>query len=264
MHENRETSESSRLNQSRDRPEKALCRTAGRHASEESDCAIVPVNLSNKEEQSSAEMGEGRAQTKENIDPSSTSPTQSGKPVSQGWGGVRQAAKERKQERFTALLHHVTINLLRDSFYALKRQAAPGVDGVRWKEYEAGLEGRLADLHNRIHRGAYQARASRRVYIAKADGRQRPLGIAALEDKVVQQAAVTILNEIYEVDFRGFSYGFRPGRSPHQALDALSVGLHRKRVNWVLDADIRGFLDSASYYPLVTEKIRLLLHDFDS
>ena len=247
MHENRETSESSRPNQSRDRSEKASCRTADRHASEESDCAIVPVNLSNKEEQSSAEMGEGRAQTKENIGPSSTSPTQSGKSVSQGRVGVRQAAKERKQERFTALLHHVTINLLRDSFYALQRQAAPGVDGVTWKEYETGLEDRLADLHNRIHRGAYQARASRRVYIAKADGRQRPLGIAALEDKVVQQAVVTILNEIYEVDFKGFSYGFRPGRSPHQALDALSVGLHRKRVNWVLDADIRGFFDNMSH-----------------
>jgi RNA-directed DNA polymerase len=247
MHENRETSESSRLNQSRDRSEKALRRTAGRHASEESDCAIVPVNLSNKEERSSAEMGEGRAQTKENIDPSSTSPTQSGERVSQGRAGVRQAAKEKKQERFTALLHHVTINLLWDSFYALKRQAAPGVDGVTWKEYETGLEGRLADLHNRIHRGAYRARASRRVYIAKADGRQRPLGIAALEDKVVQQAVVTILNEIYEVDFKGFSYGFRPGRSPHQALDALSVGLHRKRVNWVLDADIRGFFDNMSH-----------------
>jgi group II intron reverse transcriptase/maturase len=205
------------------------------------------VNLSNKEERSSAEMGEGRAQTKENIDPSSTSPTQSGERVSQGRAGVRQAAKEKKQERFTALLHHVTINLLWDSFYALKRQAAPGVDGVTWKEYETGLEGRLADLHNRIHRGAYRARASRRVYIAKADGRQRPLGIAALEDKVVQQAVVTILNEIYEVDFKGFSYGFRPGRSPHQALDALSVGLHRKRVNWVLDADIRGFFDNMSH-----------------
>src|ERR1017187_3450470 len=247
MHENRETSESSRLNQSRDRSEKALCRTADRHASEGSDCAIVPVNPSNKEEQSSAEMGEGRAQTKENIGPSSTSPTQSGIPVSQGRGGVRQAAKERKQERFTALLPHMTINLLRDSFYALKRQAAPGVDGVTWKEYESGLEGRLADLHNRIHRGTYRARASRRVYIAKADGRKRPLGIAALEDKVVQQAVVTILNEIYEVDFKGFSYGFRPGRSPHQALDALSVGLHRKRVNWVLDADIRGFFDNMSH-----------------
>jgi RNA-directed DNA polymerase len=247
MHENRETSEASRLNQSRDRSEKALYRTADRHVSEESDCAIVPVNLSNKEEQSSAEMGEGRAQTKENIDPSNMSPTQSGKPVSQGRGGVRQVARGRKQERFTALLHHVTIHLLRDSFYALKRQAAPGVDGVTWKEYEAGLEGRLADLHNRIHGGTYRAKASRRVYIAKADGRQRPLGIAALEDKVVQQAVVTILNEIYEVDFKGFSYGFRPSRSPHQALDALSVGLHRKRVNWVLDADIRGFFDNMSH-----------------
>jgi RNA-directed DNA polymerase len=205
------------------------------------------MNLSNKEEQSSAEMGEGRAQTKENIGLFNTSPTQSGGRVSQGRNGVRQAAKDRKQERFTALLHHVTISLLRDSFYALKRNAAPGVDGVRWKEYETGLEDRLADLHNRIHRGTYRARASRRVYIAKADGRQRPLGIAALEDKVVQQAVVTILNEIYEVDFKGFSYGFRPGRSPHQALDALSVGLHRKRVNWVLDADISGFFDNMSH-----------------
>src|ERR1700733_7790348 len=246
MHENWETSEASRLNQSRDRSEKALRHTADRHASEESDFAIVPVNLSNKEEQSSAEMGEGRAQTKENIGPSNTSPTQSGKRVSQGRGGVRQAARERKQERFTALLHHVTINLLRDSFYVLKRNAASGVDGVTWTEYEAGLEGRLADLHNRIHGGTYRARASRRVYIAKADGRQRPLGIAAVEDKVVQQAVVTILNEIYEVDFKGFSYGFRPGRGPHRALDALSVGLHRKRVSWVLDADIRGFLDPAA------------------
>src|ERR1700693_5072542 len=247
MHENRETSESSRLNQSRDRSEKALGRTADRHDSEESDCVIVPVNLSNKGESSRAEVGEGRARTKENIGPSNTSPTQSGERVSQGRSGVRQAAKERKQERFTALLHHVTINLLRDSFYALKRQAAPGVDGVTWKEYEVGLEDRLADLHNRIHRGTFRARASRRVYIAKADGRQRPLGIAALEDKVVQQAVVTILNEIYEVDFKGFSYGFRPGRSPHQALDALSVGLHRKRVSWVLDADIRGFFDNMSH-----------------
>jgi RNA-directed DNA polymerase len=167
--------------------------------------------------------------------------------VSQGLRGVRQAARDKKQERFTALLHHVTTNLLRDSFFALKRQAAPGVDGVTWKEYGTGLEGRLADLHSRIHRGAYRARASRRVYIAKADGRQRPLGIAALEDKIVQQAVVTVLNEIYEVDFQGFSYGFRPGRGPHQALDALSVGLHRRRVNWVLDSDIRGFFDQISH-----------------
>jgi len=128
-----------------------------------------------------------------------------------------------------------------------KRQAAPGVDGVTWKEYENGLEGRVADLHSRVHRGAYRAQPSRRVYIPKADGRRRPLGIAALEDKIVQQAVVTILNQIYEVDFRGFSYGFRPGRNPHQALDALSVGLHRKRVNWVLDADIRGFFDHMNH-----------------
>jgi RNA-directed DNA polymerase len=121
------------------------------------------------------------------------------------------------------------------------------VDSVTWYEYETGLEGRLADLHSRVHRGVYRAKPSRRVYIPKADGRQRPLGVAALEDKVVQQAVVTILNQIYEVDFKGFSYGFRPGRSPHQALDALSVGIHRKRVNWVLDADIRGFFDNVSH-----------------
>jgi group II intron reverse transcriptase/maturase len=139
------------------------------------------------------------------------------------------------------------VDLLRDSYYALKRQAAPGVDGVTWQEYETGLEGRLTDLHNQVHRGAYRAQPSRRIYIPKADGRKRPLGIAALEDKIVQQAVVTILNQIYEVDFQGFSYGFRPGRSPHQALDALTVGLQRKRVNWVLDADIRGFFDNMSH-----------------
>ena len=160
---------------------------------------------------------------------------------------MRQAASVRKQERFTALLHHVTLNLLRDSFFALKRQASPGVDGVTWQEYEAGLEDRLIDLHSRVHCGAYRARPSRRVYIPKADGRQRPLGIAALEDKIVQQAVVTVLNQIYEADFKGFSYGFRPGRGPHQALDALTVGIQRKRVNWVLDADIRGFFDNMSH-----------------
>jgi RNA-directed DNA polymerase len=164
--------------------------------------------------------------------------------VSQGLDGVRRAAKERKQEQFTALLHHLSIELLRDSFYALQRRASPGVDGVRWQEYETGLEDRLIDLHSRVHRGAYRAKPSRRVFIPKADGRQRPLGVAALEDKIVQQAVVTILNQIYEVDFKGFSYGFRPSRSPHQALDALTVGIQRKRVNWVLDADIRGFFDN--------------------
>jgi group II intron reverse transcriptase/maturase len=149
--------------------------------------------------------------------------------------------------KFTALLHHLTVGLLQESFYALKRKAAPGVDGTTWQEYETGLEGRLVDLHSRVHRGAYRAKPSRRVYIPKADGRQRPLGVAALEDKIVQQAVVTILNAIYEEDFLGFSYGFRPGRSQHQALDALSYALTQKRVNYVLDADIRGFFDAISH-----------------
>jgi RNA-directed DNA polymerase len=165
----------------------------------------------------------------------------------QGLDGVRKAARERKQERFTALLHHLSVELLRGSFYALQRKASPGIDGVTWAEYETGLEDRLVDLHSRLHRGAYRAKPSRRVFIPKADGRQRPLGVAALEDKIVQQAVVTILNPIYEVDFKGFAYGFRPGRSPHQALDALTVGIQRKRVNWVLDADIRGFFDNLSH-----------------
>ena len=205
------------------------------------------MNQSNKGELSSTEAGEGRAQTRENIVPSRMSPTQSGKGMSLGLHGVRQAARERKQERFTALLHHLTVGLLRESFYALQRRASPGIDGVTWQEYATGLEGRLVDLHNRVHRGVYRAQPSRRVYIPKADGRQRPLGIAALEDKIVQQAVVTILNQIYEVDFKGFSYGFRPGRSPHQALDALTAGIQWKRVNWVLDADIRGFFDNMSH-----------------
>ena len=247
MHENRETSGNSRLDLGRDRSEKAECRNADRHIPEESDCTIVLMNPANKEEQFSTEQEEGRVQAKENIVQSNTDPTQSGKPVSQGLRGVRQVARERKQERFTALLHHLSVDLLRASFYALQRKAAPGVDGVTWQEYETGLESRLADLHSRVHRGTYRAQASRRVYIPKADGRQRPLGIAALEDKIVQQAVVTILNEIYEVDFKGFSYGFRPGRNPHQALDALAVGLHRMQVHWVLDADIRGFFDNMDH-----------------
>jgi len=217
------------------------------HAVEGSDCAIVPMKEPNNTEPSVAEVAEGRARTEKNDVQPDMSPTQSGERVSQGLSDVRQAAGERKQERFTALLHHLTVQLLRDSYYALKRNAAPGVDGVTWSEYENGLEDRLADLHGRVHRGAYRAQPSRRVYIPKADGQQRPLGIAALEDKIVQQAVVTILNQIYEVDFLGFSYGFRPGRSPHQALDALNVGITRKRVNWILDADIRGFFDHVSH-----------------
>ena len=164
--------------------------------------------------------------------------------MSQGLAGVRKAARENKEMKFTALLHHLTVDLLRESFYSLKRKAAPGVDGVTWQEYEDGLEDRLTDLHGRVHRGAYRATPSRRVYIEKADGRQRPLAVAAFEDKIVQHAVVTILNQIYEEDFLGFSYGFRPGRSQHQALDALSYALLKKKVNYILDADIRGFFDN--------------------
>ncbi len=164
--------------------------------------------------------------------------------MSQGLNGVRERARKNKQEQFTALLHHVTFDLLRESFYGLKRKAAPGVDGVTWAEYETGLEERLIDLHGRVHRGAYRALPSKRTFIPKANGQQRPLGIAALEDKIVQSAVVTILNQIYEEDFRGFSYGFRPERSQHQALDALYVGIRRKYVGWVLDIDIKGFFDN--------------------
>src|SRR5271167_3438320 len=246
MHENREIS-STPWSDDQGRSAKAINQTADTHVPEKSDCAVIPVNQPNKGGKSSAEVGEGRAQTKENIVESHMHPTQSGKRMSQGLDGVRKAAKESKQQQFTALLHHLSIDLLRESFYALQRKASPGVDGVTWQEYETGLEDRLIDLHSRVHRGAYRAKPSRRVFIPKADGRQRPLGIAALEDKIVQQAVVTILNQIYEVDFKGFSYGFRPGRSPHQALDALTVGIQRKRVNWVLDADIRGFFDNMSH-----------------
>jgi len=250
MHENRETSS---MSPGGDRSGKAQRRTPDVYVEEESDRVAVPMKPPNKEAQASAEVVEGRTRTKENTGQSYTPPAQDGRGVSQGLAGVRKVARERKQERFTTLRHHLTTALLRQSYYALRRNAAPGVDGVRWREYEEGLEDRLIDLKDRIHRGAYRAQPSRRVYIPKADGRQRPLGIAALEDKIVQQAVVTILNEIYEVDFRGYSYGFRPGRGPHQALDALHVGIQRKRVNWILDADIRGFLDAASYCPLIHE-----------
>ena len=245
MHENRETCGVS-VNHA-DRSAKAQSQTADAYALQESDRCVLPMKQPNKEGQPSAEAAEGRRRPKENDAQSSTSPTQSGKQVSQGLSGVRRVAQVRKQERFTALLHHVTVNLLRESFEALKKNAAPGVDGVTWREYEMGLEGRIIDLHSRVHRGTYRAQPSRRVYIPKADGRQRPLGIAALEDKIVQQAVVTVLNGIYEAAFRGFSYGFRPGRNPHQALDALNAGLQKKRVNWVLDADIKGFFDHVSH-----------------
>ena len=166
--------------------------------------------------------------------------------MSQALDRARRIARQRKKERFTALFHHVTVDLLRLAFSALKRDAAPGVDGVTWRDHEADLEIRLADLHDRVHRGAYRALPSRRGYIPKPDGRQRPLAVAALEDKIVQRAVLAVLNAIYEEDFLGFSYGFRPKRSQHDALDALVVGIDSTKVNWILDADIRTFFDTVS------------------
>lgn len=247
MRENRETPAEPVAEEAAGRSEKADGPKSDWEAVGESDCGIVPANRPNGGEVTPAEAEEGRTQTKENARPPHTARTQSRTGVSQGLGGVREAARKGKQTKFTALLHHLTVALLRDSFYALQRTAAPGVDGVRWKEYENGLEERLSDLHGRVHRGAYRAQPSKRTYIPKADGKRRPLGIAALEDKIVQQAVVTILNAIYEEDFLGFSYGFRPGRGAHDALDALTVGICRKRVNWVLDCDIRGFFDNLDH-----------------
>src|SRR5207253_2481791 len=186
MHENRETSETPAVKPGSKSAGEGLGRTARMYVPEESHDGIVPMNHSNKDKRPLAESEEGRPSIKENACQPHTYPTQSGKGVSQGLAGVRKAARENKEMKFTALLHHLTVDLLRKSFYALKRKAAPGVDGVTWQEYETGLEGRLVDLHNRVHRGAYRAKPSRRVFIPKPDGRQRPLGVAALEDKVVQ------------------------------------------------------------------------------
>jgi group II intron reverse transcriptase/maturase len=166
--------------------------------------------------------------------------------VSQALERIRKVAKERKKERFTSLLHHVSVDLLREAFGELKPSAAPGVDGLTCRDYETDLERNLEELHSRVHRGAYRALPSRRVYIPKADGRQRPLAIAALEDKIVQRAVVAVLNAIYEEDFLGFSYGFRPGRGAHDAMDALCVGISSRKVNFILDADIRSFFDTVS------------------
>ncbi|MGB7465948.1 MAG: group II intron reverse transcriptase/maturase [Candidatus Acidiferrum sp.] len=185
--------------------------------------------------------------TKENVGQSNPNWTPSQRNGSSGLDRVREAAKKDGKLRFTALLHHVTIDLLRDSYHSLKKKAAPGVDGVTWEEYGSELEESLNNLHGRIHRGAYRARPSRRVWIPKSDGRQRPLGIAALEDKIVQSAVGTVLNQIWEEDFLGFSYGFRPGRSQHDALDALYVGITRKKVDWVLDLDVRSFFDKVDH-----------------
>jgi RNA-directed DNA polymerase len=213
---------------------------------EKSDSGIVAVKSTNKAGRPAAESAEPRPGTKGSAGQQSTHRAQDRARVTQALDRVRKVAKERKKEQFTALLHHVSVETLRTAFYALKRKAAPGVDGMTWRDYEAGLERRLEDLHKRVHRGTYRPQPSRRTYIPKADGRERPLAIAALEDKIVQGAAAMVLNATYETDFLGFSYGFRPGRGPHDALDALAVGITSTKVNWILDADIRSFLDAVS------------------
>jgi RNA-directed DNA polymerase len=217
----------------------------------ESYSGVVPAKQPNKSEPSRAEVVEERPLTKENTQEPNPRRTPSRESGPSGLERVREAAKKDGKLKFTALLHHVTVDLLRESYYSLKKQAAPGVDGVTWQEYGRDLEARLSDLHGRIHRGAYRAQPSRRVWIPKTDGRQRPLGIAALEDKVVQHAVGTVLNQIWEEDFLGFSYGFRPGRSQRDALDALWVGIVRKRVNWILDLDVRSFFDKIQHDWLV-------------
>jgi group II intron reverse transcriptase/maturase len=217
----------------------------------ESYCDVVPTKQPNKSDSSPAEDVEGRSQTKENTRQPNPGRTPSRETRPSGLERVREAARKDGKLKFTALLHHVSIDLLRGSYYSLKKQAAPGVDGMTWEDYGQDLEARLADLHGRIHRGAYRAQPSRRVWIPKADGRQRPLGIAALEDKIVQYAVGTVLNQIWEEDFLGFSYGFRPGRSQHDALDALWVGMVRKKVNWILDLDIRSFFDKLQHSWLI-------------
>jgi retron-type reverse transcriptase len=216
-------------------------------AGEKSDSAIVATKPTNKAGRPVAEPVERRAGTKGNAGQQRTRRAQDRASVSQALDRIRQAARHRRKERFTALFHHISPEMLRTAFFALRREAAPGVDGLTWRAYAADLDHRIEDLHARVHRGAYRALPSRRRYIPKADGGQRPLAVAALEDKIVQRATATVLNAIYEEEFLGFSYGFRPKRSQHDALDALVVGISSRKVNHILDADIRSFFDAATH-----------------
>jgi RNA-directed DNA polymerase len=251
LHGNREVPSPS-AGSAADRSGKGATPKPDMHADGKSDGRVVPKKPPNNDgPPTSAEVVEGRRPTQGNSLPTATPPTQSGIGVSPGLKRVREVARKDKKARFTALLHHVTADELTRSFYALKRQAAPGIDGVTWQQYEVGLDDRIADLLRRLQAGTYRATPVKRAFIPKPDGTQRPLGIAALEDKVVQHAVVTVLNAIYAIDFLGFSYGFRPGRSAHDALDGLTVGLLGKKVNWVLDADIRGFFDTICHEWLV-------------
>jgi group II intron reverse transcriptase/maturase len=246
MRENREIHCSS-VGGITDRIGKARGRNPMMNGQGKSDRSIVPTKPPNKARTAATEVVEGRGLAKRNMGQQNAPRTQRRISAPHALERVRQAARKDRKAKFTALLHHVTVDRLREAFFSLKKEAAPGVDGVTWEQYQAGLEANLGDLHERLFRGAYRAKPSRRTYIPKADGRQRPLGIASLEDKLVQRAVVEVLNAIYETDFLGFSYGFRPRRSQHDALDALAAGIRRKKVNWVLDADIRGFFDAIDH-----------------
>ena len=214
---------------------------------EKSDGRVLPEKLPNNAQGGAAEAVEGRRSAKGNTASETRSGPGAGQGALSGLDRVRRVARTDREARFTALLHHVDVDRLRAAYWALEPKAAPGVDGVTWEGYGQDLEENLRDLHARVHRGGYRARPSRRVFIPKPDGRQRPLGVASLEDKILQRAVVEVLNTIYEADFLGFSSGFRPGRSPHQALDALAFGIQRKRVNWVLDTDFREYFSSLDH-----------------
>jgi len=218
---------------------------------EQSESPIVARKSPNKAEGSAAEAMERRGDAKRNEFQASMRQTLSWESVSPGLERVRQRARENPKLRFTALLHHITPDMLRTAYFSLKRKAAPGVDGITWEAYGEDLENKLGDLHVRLQRGAYRALPSRRRMIPKPDGRERPLGIASLEDKIVQRAVVEVLNAIYEADFLGFSYGFRPGRSQHDALDALAYAMEKRKVNWVLDADLRSYFDTVNHEWLI-------------
>jgi group II intron reverse transcriptase/maturase len=216
------------------------------HEPEKSDPVVVAAKPANNAERSATESAEPRTGTKGNADQQSTCRAQDREGVSQALERVRQAARHRKKEKFTSLLHHLDPAMLRTAFQAIRRDAAPGVDGETWADYEKDLDRRIAALHSKIHRGAYRAQPSRRSYIPKEDGSQRPLAVTAIEDKIVQRATAAVLSAIYEEEFLGFSYGFRPGRSQHDALDALIVGITSRKVNFILDADIRSFFTEVS------------------
>jgi RNA-directed DNA polymerase len=217
------------------------------NGSEKSDSPIVPTKSANKAARAAAEPMEGRGGTEGNAESQSTVRTQSRAAVSQARGRIREAVNRNRKDKLTALAHHLSIDSLRVAFFGLKKRAAAGVDEVTWDRYADDLEGSLRDLHRRVHAGAYRAMPSRRTYILKADGKQRPLGIAAIEDKIVQAAVAMILTPIYEAEFLGFSYGFRPGRGQHDALDALAYGIKGRNIRWILDADIRSFFDTISH-----------------